>query len=87
MCYYAFNYRLNEFNLNKDCVDNFDSSVFTYNPCENDTLLYKCMTKGNVNFGRCFNKSITNGNKCDDFATNNSIGYWKSSFPSQDYWT
>lgn len=69
-----------------NCVDNFDPSVFTYTPCNDNTTLFKCEAKDNINFGRCFNLSTTNGNTCGDFETNTSIGYWKTSFPSQDYW-
>lgn len=70
-----------------DCIDNFNSDVFSYNACNDNTTLFKCQTKNSLNFGRCFNNTVTKGSTCDDFVKNETIGFWKSSFPSQDYWT
>lgn len=70
-----------------NCVDNFDPSVFTYNACKDNTTMYKCEDKLSMNFGRCFNTSEYAGEMCESFEQNSSFAFWKSSFPSQDYWT
>jgi hypothetical protein len=65
-------------------VDNYDPSVFTFNACNGDGL-FKCDQLDSVNFGRCFNNTLK-ATECSQFETNSSIAYWKSSFPSADYW-
>jgi len=49
--------------------------------------MLKC--EDSFNFGRCFNATTINGTQatCDtgrDLLQ--QIGWWKTSFPSQDYW-
>lgn len=76
-----------------NCVDDFSrDNGFRFDRClSNET--FKCAIKGNKNYGRCFNNSdsltqslVDFQPTCDSFETNSSIGYWKPSFPSQDFW-
>ena len=49
----------------------------------------KCDTEGSDNFGRCFNTTTINGTlaACSmNRDTLSQIGFWKTSFPSADYW-
>ncbi len=69
-----------------DCVDNFDKSVFTYNPCNDKRNLFKCEDKFSFNYGRCFNNTLIRGDVCGQFVPNTNFAYWKTNFPSQDYW-
>ncbi len=49
--------------------------------------MLKC--EDSYNFGRCFNITNLNGTQatCDtDRTLLEQIGWWKTSFPSQDYW-
>ncbi len=66
-------------------MDNYDPTVFKYNVC-NDQNLFKCDELESINFGRCFNNTLTQATACSQFETNSSIAYWKTSFPSADYW-
>lgn len=74
-----------------NCVDDFHNG-FKFDRCLSN-LTFKCDIKNNPNYGRCFNNTdsltqslVDNAPTCDSFATNSSIGYWKPSFPSQDFW-
>ena len=75
----------------KDCIDDFGRDVFTYNSCNDNKTFFKCDVKKSMNFGKCFNLNETFG--ISDICNHNNettlkkIGYWKTSFPSQDYWT
>ena len=59
------------------------------NHCDTNST-FKCAQRGSDNYGFCFNVSdILNSQTsitCSNFVRNNSIGYWKATFPSQDYW-
>lgn len=70
-----------------NCVDNFDPSVFTYTKCANSASMLKC--EDSLNFGRCFNITTLNGETATCETSRNlmhQIGWWKTSFPSQDFW-
>lgn len=60
-----------------------------YNKCD-DNSTFKCDDKGNNNFGFCFNRTNLVDSQalasCTNVDRNSSIGYWKATFPSQDYW-
>lgn len=70
-----------------NCVDDYSPENFHFTQCNNITSMLKC--EDSYNFGRCFNLTTLNGTMatCD---TNrellNQIGWWKTSFPSQDFW-
>lgn len=75
----------------KDCVDDYSKEVFTYLPCTENSTQFKCEQEGSVNFGQCFNLTSSFVGTSEICSTANStlvesIGYWKTSFPSQDYW-
>lgn len=72
-----------------NCVDDFSSDVFTFTKCDDQSTLFKCDVKGSALFGRCFNKTTFDGKNasCNMNATlMHQVGFWKTSFPSADYW-
>lgn len=74
-----------------NCVDDYSKEVFTYLPCTENSTQFKCEQEGSVNFGQCFNLTSSFVGTSEICSTANStlvesIGYWKTSFPSQDYW-
>lgn len=78
----------------EDCVDDYSADKFSYSSCTNNETEFKCEIENSFNFGKCYNLTsvstsvISLSEICND-ANNTiaqSIGYWKSSFPSQDYW-
>ena len=52
--------------------------------------MLKCSEIGTQNYGRCFNLTTTDGTglaSCSMNTSNlNQIGFWKTVFPSADYW-
>lgn len=72
-----------------DCVDNFSSSHFNFTSCSDSESLLKCDTEGSMNFGRCFKSALVDGSLANcsmDRSLLEQTGFWKTSFPSQDYW-
>ena len=79
-----------KYQIQTDCVDDFSPDVFTYNPCNDSDIYFKCAEKNSFNFGKCFNLSDTLALADVCHEKNSSliqkIGYWKTSFPSDDFW-
>lgn len=70
-----------------NCVDDYSDEHFVYTKCDNVTGLLKCDDE--FNFGRCFNATAVNGTiaSCGDSRdVLQQVGWWKTSFPSQDFW-
>lgn len=75
-----------------NCIDDFSEDKFTYTRCDDTTTLFKCSEKGSALFGRCFNKTTIDGSgllaSCSLNTTRmHQVGFWKTSFPSADYWS
>ena len=69
-----------------NCVDDFSVGNFVYNKCEGADV-FKCDIKNSINFGRCFSLVNNSNASCDmDRSTMTQVGYWKTIFPSADYW-
>jgi len=69
------------------CVDDFSPENFVFTKCKDTVNMLKC--EDPFNFGRCFNATTLNGTlaSCDtDRNLLEQIGWWKTSFPSQDFW-
>jgi len=73
-----------------NCIDDFSSDVFKFTRCD-ETRYFKCAEKDSVNFGQCFNKTTIDGSMMSSCSLNPTlmqhVGWWKTSFPSADYWT
>jgi hypothetical protein len=69
-------------------VDDYTPGKFLYTNCSDLNSTLKC--QDTYNYGRCFNLTNLNGTlaSCDQNRTDlNQIGFWKTQFPSQDFWT
>lgn len=72
-----------------NCVDDFSADKFTFTTCNKTETLLKCDIPNTLNFGRCFNRTYVNGSLADCSMNRDlleQVGYWKTSFPSTDYW-
>lgn len=73
-----------------NCIDDFNPEIFTYTKCADTESMFKCSVRDSPLFGRCFNKTTIDGSSlstCDTNATQmHQIGFWKTSFPSADFW-
>ncbi len=74
-----------------DCVDDYSKDKFVFNKCLNNLTNFRCTDKSSDSYGRCFNLTALIGSSsssvsCADFSPNQTIEYWRSTFPSQDYW-
>ena len=75
----------------RDCIDDFSPEKFTYTDCKDNATMFKCAQKGSPLFGRCFDKYTIDGTgamaSCNmNQSVMHQIGFWKTSFPSADYW-
>lgn len=73
-----------------NCIDDFDPEKFTYTRCNDNATLFKCDERNSPLFGRCFNKTTIDGDlaSCSkNQSLMNQVGFWKTSFPSADYWS
>lgn len=74
-----------------------EAGLFKFNDCTNNATLFKCAgvyedARKHENYGRCFNMTLLNSwtdngsfnyssVSCDSFGKNDSIEYWKPTFP------
>jgi hypothetical protein len=71
-------------------VDDYTPGKFVYTNCSDTNTTLKCNQTNSTNYGRCFYLTNLNGTlaSCDQNRTIlNQTGFWKTQFPSQDYWT